>query len=360
LLERIFNPEKINIWFEQTADKQYTRELLFSSIFELMNGVVFKAFPSILTAYQDKSENIGVSVTSVYNKLNGLEASTSAAFVRDTATEMAEVIEAMGGKRQPWLPGFRVKVLDGNCIEATEHRLEVLRGTKAGALPGKSLNVYDPALGMIVDVIPCEDGHAQERSLLSAILPTVDARDVWIMDRNFCVRDFLSAIADRDAFFICRLHASMPWTAVSDERYVGKTETGKVYEQWVEVTDTDGTVRKYRRIRICLKTPLRDGETELCLLTNLSKSAANAKLIAEMYRKRWTIETAFQELEGHLHSEINTLGYPKAALFGFCIALTAYNILAVVKAISLPSFLANNFLRLDARHKILASLESDP
>jgi hypothetical protein len=29
---------------------------------------------------------------------------------------------------------------------------------------------------------------------------------------------------------------------------------------------------------------------------------------------------------------VNTLGYPKAALFGFCVALVAYNILAVVKA----------------------------
>ena len=51
-----------------------------------------------------------------------------------------------------------------------------------------------------------------------------------------------------------------------------------------------------------------------------------------MYRKRWSIETAFQELESHLHSEINALGYPKAALFGFCVALIAYNVLAVVKA----------------------------
>ncbi len=39
----------------------------------------------------------------------------------------------------------------------------------------------------------------------------------------------------------------------------------------------------------------------------------------------------FQELEAHLHSEINTLGYPKAALFGFCVALVAYNVLAVIK-----------------------------
>ena len=40
----------------------------------------------------------------------------------------------------------------------------------------------------------------------------------------------------------------------------------------------------------------------------------------------------FQELESHLHSEINTLGYPKAALFGFCVALIAYNTLSVLKA----------------------------
>ena len=37
----------------------------------------------------------------------------------------------------------------------------------------------------------------------------------------------------------------------------------------------------------------------------------------------------FQQLEAHLHSEVNTLGYPAAALFAFCIALVAYNALAV-------------------------------
>ena len=81
-----------------------------------------------------------------------------------------------------------------------------------------------------------------------------------------------------------------------------------------------------------LKKATRDGDKELTLLTILSKSAAPAKHIAQMYRQRWTIETAFQELEAHLHSEINSLGYPKAALFGFCVALVAYNVLAVVKA----------------------------
>ena len=55
-------------------------------------------------------------------------------------------------------------------------------------------------------------------------------------------------------------------------------------------------------------------------------------MIADLYRKRWTIETAFAELEATLNGEVNTLGYPKAALFAFCVALVSYNVLSTVKA----------------------------
>jgi hypothetical protein len=59
---------------------------------------------------------------------------------------------------------------------------------------------------------------------------------------------------------------------------------------------------------------------------------ARAKVVAGLYRRRWTIETAFQEMEETLNGEINALGYPKAALFSFCMALVAYNIMSTVKA----------------------------
>ena len=54
--------------------------------------------------------------------------------------------------------------------------------------------------------------------------------------------------------------------------------------------------------------------------------------VAELYRGRWQIETAFQELATHLNSEIDTLGYPGAALFAFAVAVTLYNAVALVKA----------------------------
>ncbi len=333
VLDRVLEPKKLNAWFEKTTQRQYTRELLFSSVFEVMSLVAFKVFPTVHAVYQTRPGDMGVSVTSLYNKLNGMEATTSRALVRDTAVEFARDITDLKGARRPWLPGYRVKVLDGNCIEATEHRLEVLRDTPAGPLPGKSLVVYDPSFEMAIDVFPCEDGHAQERSLLGEVLPTVQASDVWIMDRNFCVRSFLKGIKDREGHFICRLHKGMSVTPLGAERRVGSTDTGTVYEQWVEVADVEaGWAFKCRLIRVKLKRATRDGARELLLLTDLSKSAANAKLVTEMYRWRWTIETMFQQLEAHLHSEVNTLGYPRAALFAFCIALLAYNALAVIKA----------------------------
>lgn len=332
LLERVLCPDKLNSIFARTAIEQYTRTLLFSSIFELMNLVIFKTFPSVNAAYQEEGKQTGVSITSVYNKLNGISVDTSAALVRETASEMTKIIDTLDGASASLLPGYRIKMLDGNCIEATEHRLDVLKDTMAGALPGKSLVVYDPMLEIVINVFPCEDGHAQERSLFSQVLSTVEKGDVWIMDRNFCVRSFLLGIHDKDGYFVCREHKGLKWEPCGSEKILGKTDTGTLYEQWIKIVDDKGKIRKYRRIRVHLNTPTRDDEKEIYILTNLPKSVASTQFIAELYRKRWCIETMFQELEGHLHSEINTLGYPKAALFGFCVALVAYNVLSVVKA----------------------------
>lgn len=332
LLERVLSPKKLDEWYDRTVDKQYTRNLLFSSVYDLLSQVVFKIKPSVHAAYQDKEEAIGASIVAVYDKLKGIEPHTSAELVRYSATEFTAIMDELGGRREPWLPGYRVKILDGNCIESTEHRIKELRDIAAGALPGKSLVVFDPALGMVIDVFPCEDGHAQERSLLTEVLPSVEAGDVWIDDRNFCVCQFLCETAKKGAFFITREHQGLPWEAVSSLLPAGRTETGELAEQRIRVIDADGKEHIFRRIRVKLKEPTRDGDTIIYILTNLPRSVAKAKKIAELYRKRWTIETAFQEVEAHLHSEINTLGYPKAALFGFCMALVAYNTLAMVFA----------------------------
>jgi hypothetical protein len=331
LLEQILNEEKLNIWFEANRGRQYTGELLFSTVVALMLEVVCQMRASVHVAYRN-TENITVSVASLYNKLNGMKTETSAALVRHVAKESEAIIREMKGELSAVLPGYRTKLLDGNCIEATHHRLKVLRDTKAGALPGKSLVVFDPQLDLAIDMFPCEDGHAQERSLLDKVLETVMHKDLWIADRNFCTQNFLYGIYERQAFFLIREHGQMPVFELEDLVFIGTSETGDIFEQAVMLKSATGVEYKARRIIVKLKNKTRDGDSEIRILTNLNKTVADALKIAEMYRERWGIETAFQRIEGHFNSEINTLGYPKAALFGFCLALVAFNLYAVVMA----------------------------
>jgi hypothetical protein len=54
--------------------------------------------------------------------------------------------------------------------------------------------------------------------------------------------------------------------------------------------------------------------------------------VAEVYRRRWTIEGMFGELEAVLQSEVKSLGHPRAALLAFGVAIMAYNVLSVLRA----------------------------
>lgn len=331
-LEHALRPADLDRLFNATAQQQYTRELLFSAAVDLMSLVVCRIRPSVHAAYQAHPEKIGVSVRALYDKLEHMEPALGSALVQHTAERLLPVLRRLRGGLPKLLPGCRVKVLDGNHLAATEHRLTELRDLAAGPLPGHALVVLDPEWMLVTDVLCCEDGHAQERALLGDVLPLVRPRDAWVADRNFCTTDFLFGIAARRAYFVIRQHAqTLHRRDVGKRRYRGRGETGRVYEQRVELYGPDGRVLKARRITVALDRPTRDGDAEIHVLTNLPAGKANARVVAEAYRRRWTIETAFGEMAEVLANEIDTLAYPKAALFGFCVGLAAYNVLGAVK-----------------------------
>jgi hypothetical protein len=333
LLEHALTPASVDALFEQHAESQYTRDLLFSQIVELMGQVVCGIYPSANAAYQKQRERFTVSRTAVYDKLNGVEPQVSAALTRQTAANLTAVIRELGGALPDLLPGYRVKILDGNCLAKSEHRLQELRKVAAGPLPGKSLVVLDPALMLAIDVFPCEDGHTQERALLDQVLATVEPNDVWIEDRNFCTLGFLFGIATRQGYFVVRQHQNLPWAAVSELEYAGVSDDVEVWEQKVRLDNPEtGEILIVRRLELRLPTPTRDGDRVIHVLTNLPARVASASIVAGLYRKRWKIETLFQVLESTLESEQTRLGYPKAGLFAFCVSLVAYNVLAVVRA----------------------------
>ena len=194
-----------------------------------------------------------------------------------------------------------------------------------------TLCIYDPQRQLVRDVIACQDGHANERSLVDRVLPHVEAGQCWVADRNFCFFAFLFGVAARQAFCVVRQHPQVVGELIEKRRKLARVDGGTLYEQRLSVTSRQGESLVLRRITIELDQPTRFHETEIHLLTNLPPRMA-AKAIVAVYRNRWSLETAFMHLATVLRSEVNTLGYPDAALFGFSIGLLLYNVLSFLEA----------------------------
>lgn len=332
LMERIFAPARLDELFGSHARIQYTRELLFSSLVDLMSLVVCNIYPSVHAAYRAQAQQLSVSASAVYDKLNGIELDVTTALLRETAAELAHLIEHLTGVSTSWLEGYHLRVLDGNCLSATDHRLDVLKPLSESAMPGKSLVVLDPILHLALNIFPCEDGHAQERALFHSVIDTVQPQEIWIADRNMCTCDFLLKIHDHQAHFVIRETKVLPWQAVSELEPQGTTESGALFEQSVRITNLfqDLTIR---RIVLKLNQPTRKGEDEIVILTDLAPDLADSATVAQLYRCRWSVEHLFQIATVDFKCEIQSLGYPAAALFSFTMALVAANILATIKAI---------------------------
>jgi IS4 transposase len=345
-VQRALGAEWVDALFEQHRERQYTRELLFSTVVDLMELVALGLRPSLHAAARRAlaTGELGVSLQALYDKVNHVEPAVLRALVHGSAARLAPVRAALTGAAPApaaLVPGYRLRVFDGNHLPASEKRLKPLRGRRAAALPGQTLVVYDPDLDLVVDLIAGEDAVASERTLVPSAVAAAGPGELWVGDRNFSTRPILTALAARGAAVLVREHGIQPHpTPLGARRRAGRGETGTVYEQAVAVPPDPasdpvgavGAVLRLRRVEVELDTPTADGDTVVRLLTSLPAADADARTVAALYLRRWTVEGLFGRLEAVLASEVRTLGQPRAALLAFSVAVVAYNGLAVVQA----------------------------
>src|SRR5215218_5239162 len=324
-LERALPGDWIDTVFEEHRRWQYSRELLFSTVIELVTLVSSGLRPSLHAAARNM-ETLPVSLAALYDKVNRTEPAILRALVRGSAGRLMPV--AAGWRGGPSLPGWQVRVLDGNHLPASEKRLALLRGHRGAALPGQMLVVYDPDSGLVTDIVPSEDAHQSERAASAPLLDSAQPGQLWMADRLFCTRTILLGWQAAQASFLVREHGRHPQLAAEGPwRACGRAEAGTVREQRIELA---GALGPWRRIELALDMPTEAGESVVRLWSNLPERV-DARQIARLYRRRWCIEGMFQRLEAALHSEIRSLGRPRAALLGFAVAVLAYNVLAVLQ-----------------------------
>lgn len=254
-LERMLSANRWDELFRTHAAAQYERALLFSQLVEVLARVVTRVDRSVLKAVEALKDVLTVSDEAVSQKLRGVEPQVCQWLVRDSFREAGQVIAKRKVEAKPWPPKFRTKVLDGNRLSASEHRLAELRTIWDAPLPGRTLVVWDQAPRLVSDVFLSEWGHAQERSLLGQVLETVQKHELWIADRNFCTLGFLFGLWSRPARFVIRQQGTLVGKPVGQRRLVGQTPRGEqVYEQAVTLTH-DGRERTVRRITVQLNQP---------------------------------------------------------------------------------------------------------
>ena len=120
ILENVFSKKRLDRMFEETAVKQVSGELLFSTCADLLGLVVTSTHKSVNSAYRRRKEEVGVSVNAVYDKLAGIETIVSERMVRDTASDLTAIVGEMEACRPSPLPGYEVRIIDGNYLAATD------------------------------------------------------------------------------------------------------------------------------------------------------------------------------------------------------------------------------------------------
>lgn len=324
--EHLLADSALDTLFEQTAQVQYTKDLTFAALARLFTRVVLRTHPSVRAAYR-QGERLPVSLAAVYDKLQQVETAVSMALVEHVAGRAAAVLACWPAARRPDLvPGLHTVIVDGTYLAGTQHRLKPLRGNGAAALPGMAVALRDDRTGLLSRLVLAEDAYTNERALLDTVRSWLEPGHLLLADRNFRTLGFLADLDHQQVRYLIRHHQNVTWTQATPVA-VGRTTTGVVTESAVVLANGQAC----RLLAIALDAPTREGETVVRLLSNVPAEQAGAVVLAEGYLGRRTIEDAFQDLTCVLRCEVNTLAYPKAALFGFALAVAAYNLLAVLR-----------------------------
>ena len=233
-----------------------------------MTLVVLGLRPSLHAAAR-KAEHLPVSLAALHGKVNRTEPGVLRALVQGSAARLEPVAAAIGSGAAS-LPGWRVRIMDGDHLPASEKRLGPLRGFRGAALPGQSVVVYDPDAGLVTDMAAQEDAHESGRTGAAALLDGAGPGQVRAADRHFCTRMVMGGWQGAGAGFVVREH--------------GRTETGTVREQAITLEDQPGTP-PWRRIELTLDQPTANGDATIRLWGNLPEEI-DAGRIAALCRTR--------------------------------------------------------------------------
>ena len=179
----------------------------------------------------------------------------------------------------------QIWVADGSTLEALFRKLKVLEDVPVGQLAGKIGTVVDLLTRLPVEIWFREQAKAHDSSFMSELLALAKAKTLLILDRGFYDFEFFAALMEQEVAFITRLKSNAFWIG---HQLLSSTQTVK--DQIISLgTGTQGQpVLKLRLIEV------RFGRVWYQYLTSvLDPTVLPPLVVADLYRRRWRIEEAF-------------------------------------------------------------------
>jgi DDE family transposase len=183
----------------------------------------------------------------------------------------------------------QIWVADGSTLEALFRKLKVFEDVPVGQLAGKIGTVVDLLTRLPVEIWFREQAKAHDSSFMSELLALAKAKTLLIVDRGFYDFEFFAALMEQEVAFITRPKSNAFWIG---HQLLSSTQSVK--DQIISLgTGTQGQpVLKPRLIEV------RFGRVWYQYLTSvLDPTLLPPVVVADLYRRRWRIEEAFDTIK---------------------------------------------------------------
>ncbi len=183
----------------------------------------------------------------------------------------------------------KIWIVDGSTLEALFKKLKSLEEVPRGQLAGKMGVVIDLLTRLPVEIWFQENPRASDTQLEENILDLVTAKTLLLLDRGFYHFSFWLQLIEKEIHFISRLKKG---AAIKVEKVF--TDSYSLRDRLIRLGS--GTQRTpYITVRLI---EVRSSKTWHSYVTSvLEPTILPPYVVADLYRKRWRIEQAFNTVK---------------------------------------------------------------
>lgn len=324
--------------YAQHRGASYEGTLSFSVFVALVADALLQHGGSGRAAFVRARENgdSPVCTEAVYGKLRRIPVSLSIGLLEEATRRLRKIAPQNQSLIDvpKSLRDFTLVAVDGKAIKKCAKRLLVSRGQPGKLLGGRLLVAYLPTEGLAVSFAAAEDGETNDAKLMPALIPqareAIEGPRLWVLDRQFCDLKQPALLAVDGDHFVIRYHSKTSFTPDPEhpERH-SRDESGRtIVEQWGWLGSARSKNRRFVR-RIRLERP--DADDVVIITDLLDGDAFPASDLLALYRHRWKIEQAFQQVTEVFELRHLIGSTPRATIFQGAFCLLLYNLLQVLR-----------------------------